>query len=274
MIKAFVLLHPQSADLVSKRIFNTKYVDSLRISCGTSKIKTADLSEAGDFFPTYASWNSALFETSVILTIWEHADQLIGNNNIAIIHSDVEMHFKIAETWKKIDESLNKNPTSSIGLTIPVSYNGLWDEWLVPDDTLFTPDYDPYKIHCFDNGIFVWDMIKQYDYDIYDWAFDTKPKMIYSHQFACSRQTFDYLGNKLYDIASKLRFRDIGLWTPHMFERLIALYLAKYGEPILTTAFLHYQSSGVFGPGDHNLYGPRPIRYYHTITRANHGKLL
>lgn len=269
MIKTIMLLHPQSANILSKRAFNTKLVECISISCGTTKVKNADLSEASDFFPTYASWNSALFETSVILTVWEHADQLIGNNNVAILHSDIELHFKASYTWKKINKSLNDDPMSSLALTIPVTYRELWNEWLVPDDAPFIPKYDPYNIHCFDNGIYVWDLIKKYDNDIYDWAFDVQPKMIYSHQFACSRKAFDYLGNKLYNIASKLRFADIGFWTPHMFERLIALYLAYYGEPILTTAFLHHQSSGVYGPGDHNLYGPRPLRFYHTVTRAN-----
>jgi len=269
LIKAIELLHPQSADLLSKRDFNTKYVDCIRLSCGTTKVKSADLSEAGDFFPTYASLNSALFETSVILTVWEHANELIGDNHVAIIHSDIRPHFKAAETWKRINKSLDKNPRSSLALTVPAGYEGLWNDWLVPEDSWLFPDQDPYRIHCFDNGIFVWDLIKEYDADLHDWAFDTQPQMIYSHQFACSRETFDYLGNKLYSLVNKLRLRDIGFWTPHMFERMIALYLAKYGPPILTTAFWHYQSSGVYGSGDHSLYGPRPLRYYHTTTRAN-----
>lgn len=269
MIKAFVLLHPQSADLLPKRAFNSKYVKYKRISCGVTKNKGSDLSEAGDFYPTYASWNSALFESSVILTIWEHANELIGGDNVAIMHSDIEPHFKASEIWPTIDNSLNTNPDSSIALTIPVSYGGLWEDWLVPGDTHLIPKYDPYMVHCFDNEIFVWEIIKRYDPEIFEWAMDVQPNMIYSHQFACSRATFDYLGNKLHNIISRLRLTDIGFSTPHVFERLIALYLAKRGTPILTTAFLHYQSSGVYGPGDHSLYGPRPVRYYHTITRAN-----
>lgn len=269
MIRSFVLLHPQSADLISKRVFNSKYVKHKRISCGVTKNKNSDLSEANDFYPTYASWNSALFETSVILTIWEHADVLIGDDHVAIMHSDVDIHFKPSETWKRLNDELDTNLNSSIALTIPVAYNGLWDDWLIPEDTHLIPKYDPYMIHCFDNEIYVWDIIRKYDPDIYDWAMDTQPKMIYSHQFACTRDTFDYLGNKLYDVVNRLRLTDVGFWTPHVFERLIALYLAHRGKPVLTTAFLHYQSSGVYGPGDHSLYGPRPVRYYHTITRAN-----
>lgn len=269
MIKSFVLLHPQSADLLPKRAFSSKLVDSRRISCGVTKNRNSDLSEAGDFYPTYASWNSALFESSVILTIWEHADELIGDNHVAIMHSDIDLHFKAGETWRRLNDSLDADPHSSIALTIPVAYGGLWEDWFVPTDAHLIPKYDPYMIHCFDNEIFVWDIIKKYDDEIYEWAMSTQPNMIYSHQFACSRATFDYLGNRLYNIISKLRLTDIGFWTPHVFERLIALYLAYRGTPILTTAFLHYQSSGVYGPGDHSLYGPRPVRFYHTVTRAN-----
>jgi hypothetical protein len=271
MIKAIELLHPQSADLLSKRSFNTKAVEDIRISCGTTKIKTAHFSEAGDFFPTYASWNSSLFETSVILTVWEHADELIGNDNVAILHSDIELHFKPAETWKKIEKSLTENPGCALSLSVPVAYRGLWEEWLIPDDAGLTPANDPYKIHAFENGIHIWDMIKQYDHDIHDWAFDTQPKMIYSHQFACTRKIFDQLGQKLWNVAHRLRLDDMGFWTPHVFERLISLYLAYYGEPVLTTAFWHHQSSGIYGPGDHSLYGPRPFRYYKVCTRANSG---
>lgn len=269
MIKAIQLLHPQSADILSKRAFNTKLVDRIRISCGTTAIKSADLSEANDFFPTYASWNSGLFETSVILTVWEHADQIIGNNNVAIIHSDIELHFKASETWKKVERALTDDPTCSLALTVPICFRGMWEDWIVPKNAPLRPECDPFKIHCFDNGIYIWDIIKKYDYDLHEWAYDTQPKMIYSHQFACTRKTFDYLGDKLWGIAHRLRLEDLGFWTPHMFERLIALYLARHGDPILTTAFWHHQSSGAYGPGSHSLYGPRPLRYYRTMTKAN-----
>lgn len=271
MIKAIELLHPQSADLLADIAFDSELVDRIKISCGTTKIESADLSEANDFFPTYAAWNSGLFETSVILTIWEHADQLIGDDDVAFLHSDIELHFSVAETWRKISDTIADGP-ASLALTVPAPFRGMWEDWLVPEDAPLYPKYDPYKIHCFDNGIFVWDIIKDYDYDLYEWAFDTQPQMIYAHQFACSRQTFDYLGNNLWEMANRLRLRDLGFWTPHMFERLIALYLARHSKPVLTTAFWHYQSSGAYGPGDHSLYGPRPLRYYRVCTRANSGQ--
>jgi hypothetical protein len=204
------------------------------------------------------------------LTVWEHADQLIGDNDVAIIHSDVEMHFKPGETWKKIDGWLRENPKRSVGLTVPSTAIGLWDGWTIPEEYPVTVDQDPFMRHGFDNKIHVWDFIKKYDYDLWQYAMDEKPGMIYSHQFACTRETFDQLGNKLYDIAHKLRLGDIGFWTPHMFERIIALFLAKYGgEPVLSTAFWHYASSGVAGPGELSLYGPRALKFYKVCTRAN-----
>lgn len=269
MIEAFLLCHPQSTDIISKDAFKSKYVRCRRIACGTTKIDNSDLSESGDFFPTYASWNSALFETSVILTIWEHADQLIGDKHVAIMHADVQHHFRASVAWKKVQRLLDKNPDSAIGLTAPARFVGIWDDWLMPDGANCTPHYDPFFRHHFDDGINVWDYIKDYDCDIYDWAMESQPKLIYAHQFACTRKTFDYLGDRLYRIASSLRLRDVGFWTPHMFERLIGLYLARRAEPVLTTAFWHHAASGVGGPGEQILYGPRPLRYYKTADRYN-----
>lgn len=262
MIKTILLMHPQSADLLPRDVFRSKLVQSIGIACGASKVEAADLSEAADFFPTYASWNSALFESSIILTVWEHADQLIGDNHVCFLHTDIIPHFKAPTIWKKVAKHLDDNPNSSMAMTAPNSYQGLWDNWIVKDSGYLIPKNDPYKIHCFDNGILIWDIIKEYDPDIHEWAFDTQPMMIYGHQFACTRGTLDYLGGKLSDITNRLKLRDIGFWTPHVFERLIALYLAYKGEPVLTTAFWHYQSSGIYGPGEHSLYGPRPVRYY------------
>lgn len=269
MIKAIILCHPQSKDLLPKKAFNSSLVTPIRIACGTTKPPNVDYYESNDFFPTYAPWNSALFETSVILTVWEHAEQLIGNDHVAIMHTDVIPHFKSGETWKKLHKSLTLEPERPIGITVSAAYQGMWDEWSVPETAPFIPSADPMHIHAFDNGLFVWNFIKKYDQDIYDWAMDVNPKLIYSHQFACTRAIFDYLGNKLYEIANKLRLSDVGFWTPHVFERLIALYLAKYGKPILTTAFWHYSSSGSSGPGAFNLYGPRALKYYRICTRWN-----
>ncbi len=268
-LQVFCLCHPQSVDLLPRVAYNTKYARVRRISCGTTTMDRVDFSEAGDFHPTYAPWNSSLFETSVILTIWEHAQELIGDNHVAIIHSDINLHFKPADTWKRVVNWLKEKPDRAVGLTAPSSAQGLWNGWEIPAGVQYRPEFDPMKLHSFD-GVQVWDIIRQYDLDIYEWAMDTQPRMVYSHQFACSRKLFDKLGSKLYEIAQKLRLRDIGFWTPHMFERLIAMYLAKYGgEPVLSTCFWHYSSSGALGPGELSLYGPRPRRYYKIATRWN-----
>lgn len=269
MIKAIILCHPQSKDLISKSAFRSSIVEPIRIACGTTKPSNVDYYESNDFFPTYASLNSALFETSVILTVWEHANELIGDDHVAIMHTDLVMHYKSRDTWTKLQKSLETSPNSPIGLTVSSSYQGLWEDWLVPETAPFTPKFDPMRLHAFDNGVYVWDFIKKYDNDIYEWAMDTNPRLIYSHQFACTRFVFDKLGNKLCNVVNRLRLSDIGFWTPHMFERLIALYLAKFGNPILTTAFWHYSSSGSFGPGDFSLYGPRALKYYRVCTRLN-----
>lgn len=270
MIRCVQLCHPASADLLLNSAFKSKLVECIRVACGTTKVKKADFSEANDFFPSYASWNSALFETSVILTVWEHADELIGNNHVAVIHSDIKPHFGAAVTWRKLHNWLDEDKTRSVGLTVPAAYQEMFKDWEIPEDFPMTTKHDPMRLHAFDNKIYVWDYIKKYDPDIYDWAMDVLPRMIYSHQFACSRETFDYLGNRVMQVAHRLRLGDCGFWTPHMFERLIGLYLAQRNpKPILSTAFWHYASSGTFGPGEYNLYGPRALRYYKVATRVN-----
>lgn len=266
MIKSFILLHPQSLDQLPAEAVQHQLVKPIYISCGTTKNQKADYSESNDFFPTYASLNSILFETSVILTIWEHANELIGDNHVAFLHSDIIPHFDPDVIWPKIHQHLDDE--SPVGLTVPITQRGLYDEWLVPPETKFTPDIDPLLLHSFDYNVHVWDLVKKYDPHIYEWAFTRKPRLIYSHQFACTRKLFDILGNCLTDVIRRLKIADIGLWTPHMFERLIALYLAKHGQkPQLTTAFWHSSSSGAFGPGELKLYGPRPRKFFRLNTR-------
>lgn len=267
MIKAVVLCHPSSKSLLNTNCISNKLVKPIRISCGTTKINNVHYSEANDFFPTYASLNSALFETSVILTVWEHADQLIGENHVAILHTDITPSISPKQIWQNVINSISENDTNIIGMTMPQHYNGMIDDWIVPDTIKLNAKNDPMLLTAFDNNIHIWQFIKKYDYEIYQWCMDTDPRMIYSHQFACSRIIFDKLGEKLLDIVNRLKLSDIGLWTPHMFERLIALYLAKFGNPIITKSFWHFSSSGAFGPGQHNLYGPRGRKYYNICSR-------
>jgi hypothetical protein len=204
------------------------------------------------------------------MTVWEHADELIGNDNVAFLHTDVMINNQLGDIWKQLDEYMTEKPERALGLTMHTSYDGYFDGFTVPDKFCLQPKRDPMKLHNFDNNICVWEFIKKYDYDQYEWALETQPIMICAHQFACSRAAFDYLGDKLYTVISKLRLADTGLWTPHMFERLIALYLARYGgNPVITSAFWHSASSGVSGPGEFSLYGPRPIRFYKIGSRWN-----
>ena len=45
----------------------------------------ADYLAKSDFYPTYSAWSSVIGNASIILTVWEHADQLIGNNHVAFL---------------------------------------------------------------------------------------------------------------------------------------------------------------------------------------------
>jgi hypothetical protein len=272
-LTAAVLCHPSSKDLIDRSAFEAADIGHFRIACGASRILDVDYSEASDFFPSYASWNSALFETSVILTIWEHADEMIGDGNIAVLHSDVTPHFDAGTTWSQINSWIDEHPTRSIGLVVPDYYSSTYEDWLIPESNPLNIDHDPMWLHAFDNNIFVWDFIKKYDFDIYQFALDTKPRMIYSHQFACSRAVFDNLGFRLYEIAHKIRLQDVGFWTAHMFERLIGLYLAKINpNPLITTAFWHHCSSKSGNLESMNLYGPRALKHYKIASRAITGK--
>jgi hypothetical protein len=265
-IKAIILCHPQSKDLLTKSAFDST-VDPIRIACGMTKPKKCKYSESNDFFPTYASLNSCLFESSVILTVWEHAQELIGDNHVAIMHTDIIPHYEASITWGNIIKALEENPNRSLSITAASYYQNIWEDWEIQDDRMFRPNRDPLFVHSYDNNINVWKIIKYYDPEAYDYAFNNNIKMIYSHQFACSRETFDYLGYKLKSVIERLSINDIGLWTPHVLERLIAIYLAQRSEPMLTTAFWHFYSSGSKGPGDLNLYGPRPFKYYRVSSR-------
>jgi len=268
-ISAVVLYHPSSRDLIPDHVLEHQNIKPIRISCGASKVAKAQYSESSDFSPSYATWNSALFETSVILTIWEHADALIQNNNVAILHSDVIPHFDPSDIWQKVDAWISEDPSRSVGLVVPQYFKSIYDDWLLPDTVPLTVEHDPMFKHAFDNNIYVWDFIKKYDYDIFEYAMDVKPRMIYSHQFACSRPVFDQLGQRLHNTAHKLRLHDIGLWTAHVFERLIGLYLSAINpQPIISTAFWHYCSSKSGNPESMNLYGPRPLKYYKICSRT------
>lgn len=259
-VSAVVLCHPQSAWQLSGNEFTNDLVDSYFIGCGTSKSPHATLSEANDFFPNCASWNTALFESSVIMTVWEHLDNLIKTDYICILHSDIIMNKDPEYTWKTLIEYSNNS--AAVGVTASIGLKQIVHEFDLNYN--YTPNNDPMMVHAFDHNIHIWEYIRKLDSEIYDWAMDVQPILIYTHQFLCPIWMYEKLGNKLYNIASRLELRDVGFWTPHVFERLIALYLAFYSDnkQRLTTAFWHAASSGNLGPGEFTLYGPRCLRYY------------
>jgi len=255
--KVFVLCHPQSVALFEPSAYNIDDVEFIKISCGTTKMINVNLSEANDFYPTYASWNSALFESSVILTVWKHAKELLDGCNVAFLHTDIRTNHNIKTIFKYISDNIANH---NIGLTINSDHKKAFKDMVVKPHPMFNIDSDPMFTCEFDSNIKVWDLIAKYDKIIYEYALRKKPQMIYAHQFACNYDEFIELGGKLMTVASKMTLDDIGLWTPHVFERLIGLYLSH--NAILTTSFLHYASSSCIGPGDHKLYGPRPRKYY------------
>lgn len=254
MISAFMLLHPASQDLCPRSAFRSKHVTLRKIACGTTRPKKAELFEATDFQPNYSSLNSAIFETSVILTVSEHADRLIGTSNVAFVHSDITPRF--SAIWSRISTIL-KDGNTSVGLTTPYSSG----DFVIQDSDVLKPDLDPLFGTTFDWYVDVWESIKRIDPDIYQFAFDVRPQLIYSHQFACSRLIFDRLCDSLRSVLRCMRLCDVGLWTPHVFERLIALYLAKHSDRVvLTTAFWHRMSSKSTGDNA-GLYGLRSFKY-------------
>lgn len=263
-MKCFVLLHPQSKQLINYNESFTSEVDVAKVSCGTTVVEGCDFSEARDFWPNYASWNSALFETSVILTVWKHIDKLI-TDQVAFLHSDVEINYDKGYTWDNIRKLANE---TNIGLTSPIIFKNSFNEFVIRDQRLH-PKNDPMFESDFDFGINIWDYIKKYDHDMYDWAVNTQPQLIYAHQFACNKEVFYGLGEYLMNIVNMVKLNECGLWTPHIFERLIGLYLTKYSQSINTTAFWHHQSSGF---GDNKLYGHRPVMYYSTARHYQHVK--
>lgn len=263
-MKLFTLLHPQSRDYLDE-IFDPRII---RISCGLNNNPKADYQEANDFYPTYASLNSVLFETSVILTIWEHVNELVDSEDIiGFIHTDVRLNKNLDEIEANIKDLVKQD--ISVGLTMPVGYKTTITEFWVPDGTSFRMLSDPYMNNAFDAGIFVWDFIKKYDRNLFEWGMETNPTMIYSHQFACSQNIFNELGYRLTKLVRNLNLSDIGLWVPHVFERYIALTLANLSKEIkLSTALWHSSSSGHSGPGELSLYGPRPRKFYRLTSRS------
>jgi hypothetical protein len=131
MIDIFVNCHTAGYDCLDDSVFEHKSINVKRIACGMTKPPKYDLSEVADFYPTYASLNSSIFESSIILTIWEHIENMSNNEYIGFLHTDIEPYFPKNELWAKIIESLSPNNVS-LGVSFPEGYkiiqNGEWDK--------------------------------------------------------------------------------------------------------------------------------------------------
>jgi hypothetical protein len=259
MVDVILLHHPQSPDLLGNQIENDEDVTVHRIACGTSKVVAGAYSESGDFNPNFASLNSCLFESSVILTAWEHIDELAKSDVVAILHTDVDKNYAGVDLWRKI-AAFTK--THNVGLTMSPDHLFKFKDHVLVDNARLRFKNDPYRVHSFDHGIDVWGIVQKVDKELYEWASNENPVMIYSHQFACSKRVFKKLGVNLYKALSRINLADVGLWIPHIFERLIALNLAKLGYVKITDYFRHYGSSGIKGQADLKLYGPREYKFF------------
>jgi hypothetical protein len=192
----------------------------------------ADYIAKSDFYPTYSAWNSAIGYASTILTVWEHADQLIGNDYVAFLDGQSRMQRSADETWKTLLDIIDED--TSIGITSYNCFDGSFKSLVLPDDFCY---HDVFSENTFDVNVHIWDMIKKYDIDAYNFAIESKPKIILNNQFMCTRQVLDVLGYKLLLVIEKMKVRDIGMWTEKFVERLLGIYLAQLTVSVYTTAF-------------------------------------
>lgn len=256
-----VFLHHQNSKVTMDFNLIPENFNVIHLNVGINNSYPNGLKESTDFFPNYACYNSVLFETSAVLTIWEHADSLFVPGPIIISHTDVTQRFTFEELL-----SLTHNGTYSIGTTIPSYVVDEYDE-LVIDPTKYTYRLDPWHIADFDGRLDVWGLINTLDPEAAEFALDVDPFMIYSHQFCVDRKTFDALGFALSKAVIPMRLEQCGLWTAHICERLVAIRLAMLNTPILTSMFSHLSSSGPKGPGDLTLYGPRAYKHFRMFSR-------
>lgn len=257
-----VFLHHPNSKLTMNFDLIPKHYNVIHLNVGINNAFPGGLRESSDFFPSYACYNSVLFESSAILTVWEHSESLFIPGPVIISHTDVTPMFDFSEF-----ERILPNGRFSIGTTIPSYIIEKYDELMI-DPTNFSFRLDPWHIAQFDGYLDVWDLIEKLDPVAAEWALDNDPYMIYSHQFCVDRETFENLGSQLYDIVMPIRLEQCGLWTAHVFERIIAIRLAMMNTPILTSMFSHLSSSGPKGPGSLTLYGPRAYKHFRMFSKS------
>lgn len=257
------LHHNNSLNLIRLKDFRSRRANIIHINCGLTHAYRDGYRES-DFFPGYASYNSILFESSCILTVWEHAQDLFDDSPVMILHTDIIPKFRVVETFDYL-EHFDK---FACGLTVPSYHADKYGQLVIEDTDEYRASLDPWHLMKFDGIVDVWDLIKVIDPEAWEFAMDTDPVMIYSHQFAASRDVFDKLGYKLCQLVTQLKLGQCGLWTPHVFERIIAIRLAMEVDPILTASFSHQSSSGPKGEGALTLYGPRPHKFLRLRSRV------
>jgi hypothetical protein len=262
VIDIFALAHTSTHNCLDMKIFKDKFVNIKTIACGFTKPEKYDLSEVSDFYPSYASLNSSIFESSVILTIWEHMKYLCKGSHIGIVHTDIIPFYKKAELWTKIKSEL-ASPRCTLGISFPMEYSeaqvGVWE---LKNEYVLRPSVDPMLHNRFDPERSIWDIIKRIDPKIYHFAISKDPTMLYSHMFFTSIDNFNKLGFKLKNALEKLSAIELGLWTPHLFERLVGLYLSEISDVKNVCAFKHFAGSSPLKPSTFALYGTRNFKYF------------
>lgn len=264
MIDIFINCHTAGYDCLDDSVFEHESINAKRIACGMTKPSKYDLSEVADFYPTYASLNSSIFESSIILTVWEHIENMSDNEYIGFLHTDIEPYFTKHELWAKIIETLSPNNVS-LGVSFPEIYKTIQNgEWDLKNDYVLRPSIDPLVLHKFDLERSIWDAIKRLDRPIYEFAMSKDPPMIYSHMFITTRKIFNKLGMRMRNMLDRLLASEMGLWTPHLFERLVGLYLSELSVVKNVAAFSHHAGSSPTKRGSFSLYGTAGYKYYKT----------
>lgn len=218
------------------------------------------LSEARDFIPNFSHLNSILFESSVILTSWQHMDQVFGQSHVAFVHDDITK----TEYFDEGIELINSGPTSgaSYGITTPSGINvGRLD---FTDSQHFRCSNDPWWMSSFDMRVNVWAALREYDEEAYEYVKYNDIPMIYGHQFICTSDVFAKLGASMASVLDRVTLSNTGLWTPHVFERIIAIRLHMYSHSVhrLLNLYHHDLSSG---HGKNKLYGVREYKFISEI---------
>lgn len=264
LLNVVFLHHPHSPNLIRYKDFRSRRINKIHLNCGfTNSFK--DGVRESDFFPSYASHNSILFETSCILTIWEHLDDIAPEGPISFLHTDINPLHNVINT---VDLLLGKK-SFVCGLVIP-EHHDKHESLIIDDVDFYRYSSDPWNIARFDGIVDILDLIRIVDKQSWEFANDTNPVMIYGHQFAVSRDIFNKVAMDVANIVMKLRLSQCGLWTPHVFERIWAIRFAMESNPILLSSFSHKLSSGS-RESDTQYYGFRRFKYYKTKSRIfNH----